>query len=100
AARAMTKVCCRCRDTKDIDAFGARVESRDGRRSRCRSCEAELASNSRREHPERQLEANRRYARTHPEKIRAAGKRNYERHRDRFIASARKWSGENPARVR
>ena len=51
------KVCTRCGETKDLDAFSADGQKRDGLKSICRTCSTDKARLDREAHPRRYREA-------------------------------------------
>lgn len=85
------KECTACHRSLDLECFGRRAESRDGRNARCKDC---LRSD-----PKRQAYA-RTYAARHPEKLRERSRRHYAKDPAKRLAATRRWQEKNRLAVR
>lgn len=80
------KRCCRCKQTKPIDAFGRSKQSKDGIAYRCSECNRAVASATYRKNPKKARATQIAYDARRPEVGRAA-KRKY------YLANQEKWRG-------
>lgn len=71
---ATEKTCNRCGETKPLDLFVKRSDSKDGRGGRCKACESKRVGAWFRDHPEVVREHNQRAYWKDPEKSRARGR--------------------------
>lgn len=111
------KQCLKCGELKDIESFGKRNDTKDGRRSQCRVCRNEVnnrwqrsekaketknawAKNNR----EKRYEYEKRYWEKNPEKLKEKRARNgkvwRKRHPDKARLKEKKWRLANPEKRR
>ncbi len=111
------KQCLKCGELKDLDSFGKRNDTKDGRRSQCRVCRnnvnnkwqrSEKAKESKnawaKENREKRREYEKRYWSKNPEKLKEKRARGGKVWRDRYPEKARikdkKWRLANPEKRR
>ena len=111
------KPCSKCGENKPIEMFGKRNDTKDGRRSQCRSCRNEI--NNKWQRTENAKSSARQWSKTNRNKIREYEKRYWEKNpeklkekrsrngrvwRERYPEKARektaKWRNANPDKVR
>lgn len=107
--------CSACGETKPLEHFNRRSSAKDGRQSRCRSCEARASQDWRRANADRVVANNRRWRQENPgtadtatrrwrqeneERYKAAKALWQERNRDRRLERARQDRAANPDKYR
>jgi len=80
-----TKVCSKCRDSKNVCDFGKSSSSKDGLLYSCKECNNKRSVNYRKNNPEKVLELTRNWTKKNPEWV-------YNRHK--------KYRKENPEKVK
>ncbi len=106
--------CSRCGQAKPPDAFNVSKSERNGRQSRCRSCQrlanrawyqanrARVVTRSRewrRDNPARVATRLRKWRRDNPKKARAANRRYRRRHRLARATASREYAAKHPERI-
>lgn len=111
------KQCLKCGELKDLESFGKRNDTKDGRRSQCRSCrnevnnkwqQSEKAKESKnswaRENREKTREHEKRYWAKNPEKLKEKQARSDKKYREKYPEKVKKrakdWAKRNPEKVK
>lgn len=94
-----SKTCTRCGEVKPLNEYGVQKNVKDGRKSRCKACLAELSRQYNANNPEKRRESERSWRDRNPNKVKAMAKRSRTIHADSYRDRLRKWKAENPDRV-
>lgn len=85
------KTCTLCGEMKVLDDYGVQKNTKDGRKSRCKSCLAELSRKYRKENPEKRRQSERSWRERNPNKVKEMAKRSRERHKEGYKRRLEQW---------
>jgi hypothetical protein len=91
-----TKKCNKCKIEKLICEFGNRAKASDGKRSSCKTCDAEDTRKWRKNNKEKVREHKKNYEKKYPEKKIEKDKLYRKKNRKKDLARKKKWREENP----
>lgn len=96
------KQCLKCGELKDLDSFGKRSDTKDGRRSQCRACRNEV--NNKWQRSEKAKESARVWAKENREKAREYEKRYWEKNpeklKEKLARNDKKYRERHPEKIR
>lgn len=93
------KACTKCGELKPLEQYSVQKTVRDGRRSRCKKCEAEIALARYHANREQYLNNQRKRYAADPEKFRALALKWHADNTIRANKRSAKWKADNPAAV-
>ncbi|WP_427050384.1 hypothetical protein [Paenibacillus sp. TC-CSREp1] len=93
------KACKLCGEFKTFDQYGVQKNVKDGRKSRCKTCLAELSRKYNTDNPDKRRNAERNWRESNPDKVRDMAKRSRTKHADSYRERLRRWKTDNKERV-
>jgi hypothetical protein len=96
----LNKACTKCLIVKRLDEFGVAKNTKDGRKSRCKTCLAEQSRKYNVENSEKRRESERNWRLQNPDKVKAQAKRSRERNKDGYKRRLETWKDANPERYK
>lgn len=90
-----TKVCSKCKKTKNINKFSKDNRAKNKLQSHCKKCQKEWGENN----PEKVKEKNKRFRENNPEYAKEYNKNYYQNNRKRIFKQNKKWREKNRERM-
>jgi hypothetical protein len=93
------KVCTLCAEYKTLNDYGVQKTTRDGRKSRCKSCSASLSRKYNVENPEKRRNAEREWRKNNPLKVKEMARRSRINNAEGYKLRLREFYKQKPKRI-